>query len=536
MSSIVVTANETSTMDRAETRRVLLGAGLGMTFEWYDFFLYAILAVTFSSLFFPEGNRSVALLASFATFGAGFVVRPFGAIVFGRLGDTIGRRYTFLITITIMGLGTAAIGVLPTFAQVGWVAPALLVVCRLIQGLALGGEYGGATTYVAEHSSPERRGFLTSCVQATVWIGQIAGVLTVLVCRLSMSPADFAAWGWRLPFLLSVVLLVISVYVRLKLRESPLFVRMKAEGKRSRAPITEALASLANLKLVLLGFMVSAAQGVISYSGQVYVLSYLEAVLRVDGVVVTSIMGGVLVCGIPMVLVIGWASDKIGRKWLLLGGCLLFTLSAMPLFRALTHFANPALEEFQAHTPIVVSANDCSFRLFVTPTTKLSECDRVRGFLSRFGLSYESLPATGEDVVTTIGATEIRNFKPAELTAALKSAGYSDRADTSRINFVGLVAVLLVLALCSSLVYAPLAAFLVEQFPTRIRYTSVSVAYNFGGGWFGGLAPFVISALAVYSGNIYAGFYYPIALTALVFVIGVIAIREKKDVRLSEGR
>ncbi len=535
MTSIAVAANDMSRADGAETRRVVLGACLGTAFEWYDFFLYAVLAVFFGALFYPKGNETAGLLASLATFGAGFVVRPFGAILFGRLGDTIGRKYTFLVTIFIMGLATAGVGVLPTFNQIGWAAPVLLVALRLLQGLALGGEYGGAATYVAEHSSDERRGLLTAWIQTTVSVGQIMGLAVVLVCRLSMSAEQFAAWGWRLPFLFSVVLLAISVYIRLKLHESPLFAQMKAKGKQSRAPITEALGSPANAKFVLLGLIVSASQGVISYSGQVYVISYLEAVLKVDNIVVISLVGATLAAGIPMVVAIGWASDRLGRKWLLLSGCLLFTLAAMPLYRALTHFANPALEEFQARTPIVVSANDCNFRIFVTPSTPLSTCDRVRDFLTRSGLSYELRPGEGADVITTIGLIEIRNFAPAELVSVLKQAGYPERADLSRINYVGMLAVLLVLTLCSSLVYAPLAAFLVEQFPTRIRYTSVSVAYNIGTGWFGGLAPFVISALAVRSGNIYAGFYYPVVLAAVVFILGALMIREKKRVFLGEG-
>jgi MFS family permease len=536
MSSIAVVADGAAKLDGAETRRVVFGACLGTAFEWYDFFLYAVLAVFFGALFFPRGNETAGLLASLATFGAGFVVRPFGAILFGRLGDTIGRKYTFLVTIVIMGLATAAVGALPTFEQIGWAAPVLLVTLRLLQGLALGGEYGGAATYVAEHSSDERRGLLTSWIQTTVSIGQIMGLLVVLVCRLSMSSEDFASWGWRLPFLFSIVLLAVSVYIRLKLHESPLFAQMKARGKQSRAPLTEALGSIVNLKLILLGLIVSAAQGVISYSGQVYIISYLEAVLKVDNITVISLIGVALVSGIPMVVAIGWASDRLGRKWLLLGGCLLFALTAMPLYRALTHFANPALEEFQDRMPIVVSANDCNFRIFVTPATQLSTCDRIRDFLTRSGLSYESRPAPGADVVTTIGTTEVRNFAVPEFAAALKQAGYPVKADPARINYVGVLSVLLVLTLCSSLIYAPLAAFLVEQFPTRIRYTSVSVAYNIGTGWFGGLAPLVISALAVKTGNIYAGFYYPVILAALVFVIGAVLIRDKKDVLLSESQ
>src|SRR5450432_859239 len=373
-----------------EEKRVIFASSLGTVFEWYDFYLYATLAPFFAALFFPKGNDTAALLSAFATYAAGFLVRPFGALVFGRLGDIVGRKYTFLVTILVMGFSTFAVGLLPTFAAVGWLAPIMLVSLRLLQGLALGGEYGGAATYVAEHAAPGRRGYDTAWIQTTATLGFFLSLAVIGICRFGnvMTPADFAQWGWRIPFLVSLILLVFSVYIRLKLNESPIFQKMKAEGKGSKAPLTDSFLRYPNNKLVLLALLgATAGQGVVWYTGQFYALFFLTITLKVDGQTAYTLIAIALLLGTPFFIVFGALSDKIGRLKIILAGCLIAALTYFPLFQALTHYVNPALEAYAQKNPISMQAKDCSFHIFVTPFTKYTECDRAKDYLTKSGLS-----------------------------------------------------------------------------------------------------------------------------------------------------
>src|ERR1700680_1903627 len=374
---------------KSEERRVIFASSLGTVFEWYDFYLYATLAPFFAALFFPKGNDTAALLSAFATYAAGFLVRPFGALVFGRIGDLVGRKYTFLVTIVVMGSATFAVGLLPTFQSIGWGAPVLLVSLRLLQGLALGGEYGGAATYVAEHAPQNQRGYDTSWIQTTATLGFFLALLVIYLCRFTgwMEPKDFAEWGWRVPFLVSLVLLIFSVYIRLKLNESPVFQRMKAEGKGSKAPLRDSFLKYPNNKYVLLALLgATAGQGVVWYTGQFYALFFLTITLKLDYVSAYSLIGISLLIGTPFFIFFGWLSDKIGRLKIILAGCLIAAVTYFPLFKALTHYVNPALETFQTANPITVAAKDCQFHIFVGPWSKFSECDKAKDFLTKSGL------------------------------------------------------------------------------------------------------------------------------------------------------
>jgi MFS family permease len=519
-------------IDRAH-RRLIFASSLGTVFEWFDFYLYGTLAVFFGSLFFPPGNDTAAFLASLATFGAGFAVRPLGAIVFGRLGDLIGRKHTFLITIIVMGASTALVGVLPTYAQVGIWAPVLLVTLRLAQGLALGGEYGGAATYVAEHAPPNRRGYYTSWIQTTATLGFFLSLAVILGCRVGFGEEAFRAWGWRVPFLVSVLLLAISVYIRLKLEESPLFIEMKQSGTHSRAPLTESFARWDNLKLVLLAlFGAACGQGVVWYTGQFYALFFLQNTLKVDFGLSYVLIGSALLIGTPFFVLFGRLSDRIGRKRIIIAGCVAAALTLFPIFRGLTHFANPALAEFEQRAAITVAARDCHFNIFAKPSTP---CDRARDFLTKAGLSYESLPFNGtDDVVTTIAGSALVGFDEAALRAALQRSGYPATADPARVNAPMTVLLLTVLMLYVTMVYGPIAAFLVELFPTRIRYSSMSLPYHIGNGWFGGFLPFIAAALVVKSGNIYSGLWYPVAIAVLTAVVGGLFIVDRRGVDLRQ--
>src|SRR5450432_513471 len=404
--------------EKSEERRVIFASSLGTVFEWYDFYIYATLAPFFAALFFPSGNATAALLASFATYAAGFLVRPFGALVFGRIGDLVGRKYTFLVTILVMGFSTFAVGLLPTFATVGWLAPIMLVSLRLLQGLALGGEYGGAATYVAEHAAPGRRGYDTAWIQTTATLGFFLSLAVIGICRFGnvMTPADFAQWGWRIPFLVSLLLLIFSVYIRLKLNESPIFQKMKAEGKGSKSPLTDSFLRYPNNKLVLLALLgATAGQGVVWYTGQFYALFFLTITLKMDGLTAYTMIGLALLIGTPFFVVFGALSDKIGRLKIILFGCLIASVTYFPLFKALTHYVNPALESFQIANPMSVSAapQNCQFHIFVGPWSTFSDCDKAKDFLTKAGLSFTStdLPAGATDsVVTKIGATELKGF------------------------------------------------------------------------------------------------------------------------------
>ena len=513
-------------------KRVIFASSLGTVFEWYDFYLYATLAPFFAALFFPPGNATAALLSSFVTYAAGFLVRPFGALFFGRIGDLVGRKYTFLITIVVMGASTAAVGLLPTYATIGFLAPILLVLLRLLQGLALGGEYGGAATYVAEHAPHGKRGYDTAWIQTTATLGLFMALLVIGFCRWKMGADTFKSWGWRLPFLVSLVLLAFSVYIRLKLQESPIFKAMKSQGKGSKAPLTDSFANWSNAKIVLLAlFGATAGQGVVWYAGQFYALFFLTIYLKVDYLTAYILIAVSLVIGTPFFIVFGALSDKIGRKWIIMAGCLIAALTYFPLFKALTHNVNPALEDYAAKTPISVAATDCKMHIFPTPKTVFSDCDKAKDLLTKNGLSFTSLPAqNGESVVTKIGSVELHGFKEDDYKAALKTTGYPDKFDKSGLNWGTTILILFILVVYVTMVYGPIAAFLVELFPTRIRYTSMSLPYHIGNGWFGGMLPLLATAIVASRGNIYAGLWYPIIVAIMSFVIGAIFIRETKDV------
>jgi len=516
---------------RPEEKRVIFASSLGTVFEWYDFYLYATLAPFFASLFFPKGNDTAALLSAFATYAAGFLVRPFGALVFGRIGDIVGRKYTFLITIICMGAATFGVGLLPTYASIGWTAPIILVALRLLQGLALGGEYGGAATYVAEHAAEHRRGYDTSWIQTTATIGFFLSLGVILVCRTTQTPAEFADWGWRIPFLLSLVLLIFSVYIRMKLEESPVFKKIKAEGRTSKAPLTESFARWGNAKIVLLALLgATAGQGVVWYTGQFYALFFLIISLKLDYQLAYILIGISLVIGTPFFIFFGWLSDHIGRKKIIMLGCLLAVVTYFPLFKGLTHYVNPALETANANTPITVAATDCTFHIFVGPWSRFSACDKTKDFLTKQGISFKSVPAVdGQSVRTTIGNVTIDGHDEARLKTALKDAGFPTKADTSQVNWVMAELILVIMVIYVTMVYGPIAAFLVELFPARIRYTSMSLPYHIGNGWFGGMLPLLATAMVAASGDIYYGLWYPIVVAAMTLVIGSLFLRETKD-------
>jgi len=522
----------------SEERRVIIASSAGTVFEWYDFYLYATLAPFFAALFFPKGNATAALLAAFATYAAGFLVRPFGALVFGRIGDLVGRKYTFLVTILVMGISTAAVGLLPTYEQIGVFAPIILVTLRLAQGLALGGEYGGAATYVAEHAPDNKRGYSTAWIQTTATFGFFLSLLVIGVCRITMSPAAFSVWGWRIPFLISILLLITSVYIRLKLNESPVFTRMKASGTASKSPLRDSFLKYPNNKLVLLALLgATAGQGVVWYTGQFYALFFLSITLKVDYLTTYQLIGASLLIGTPFFLVFGALSDRIGRLKIILAGCLLAAVTYFPIFKALTHFANPALEAYQERTKITVAATDCQFHLFPLPSTRFSDCDKAKDFLTKSGLSFASSPATSAaTVVTRIGDRELVGWDEAKYKAALKESGYSATADKAQINYPMTLLMLVLMIIYVTMVYGPIAAFLVELFPTNIRYTSMSLPYHIGNGWFGGMLPLLATAMVSLRGDIYFGLWYPIIVALVTVAIGALFLRDTKGVKIqNEG-
>jgi len=550
-------------LDRGH-KLVIFASSLGTVFEWYDFYIYGTLAVFFGKLFFPPGNESAAYLSSLALFGVGFSVRPFGALVFGRIGDLVGRKYTFLITIMVMGLSTALVGLLPTYGQIGFLAPVALVFLRLAQGLALGGEYGGAATYVAEHAPPGKRGFYTSWIQTTATLGLFLSLAVIGVLRvwlghpnnpaLPKGPTAFEAWGWRIPFLLSVVLLAISVYIRLKLSESPVFAEMKAQGGGSKAPLTESFARWANAKIVLKAlFGATAGQGVVWYCGQFYALYFLTTTLKVDYIHSYLFIAIALLIGTPFFVIMGRLSDRIGRKPIMLLGCLLAVLTYQPIFHALTVSANPALVAAVERSPVTLRTADYRGRLALTlealgdaavkivrPTKPVSEVDKARAYLNSKGIPFSLAPAGPEsELVLEVNGRTVPGFNAKAYDAALVGSGY-DRivdpktkfADPEAMDMPRIVALLTVLVLYVTLVYGPIAAFLVELFPTRIRYTSMSLPYHIGNGWFGGFLPLIAASIALYTGDIYSGLWYPIGIAAFCFVIGLIVLPETKDVSI----
>jgi MFS family permease len=531
-------------------RKVVLASSLGTVFEWYDFYLYGSLAAIIAKQFFSALNPTGAFLFALLAFAAGFAVRPFGALVFGRLGDLIGRKYTFLVTIVIMGASTFLVGVLPTYATIGIAAPITLIALRLLQGLALGGEYGGAATYVAEHAPHGRRGFYTSFIQTTATLGLFLSLLVILGCRLWLGSEAFEAWGWRIPFLLSVVLLGISVWIRLQLNESPLFQQMKAEGTQSKAPIKESFFT-ANGRIALLALLgATAGQAVVWYCGQFYALFFLTQTLKIDATTANLLIAGSLALGTAFFVVFGWLSDRIGRKPIVLGGCLIAALTYFPIFQALTHYGNPALEAASSTNPVVVTAdpNRCSFQFNPVGTaTFTSSCDIAKASLARTGIPYSNVEAPAGSIATvTVGRTLVASYEgsgadPAaadrfasELKAALTAAGYPEKADPARINRPMLLLLLTVLVIYVTMVYGPIAAWLVELFPTRIRYTSMSLPYHIGNGWFGGFLPTTAFAMVAATGNIYQGLWYPIVVAVMTLVIGALFLPETKDVDIAK--
>jgi MFS family permease len=524
-------------VSKAEERRVIFASSLGTVFEWYDFYLYAVLAPFFSTLFFPSENPTAALLAAFVTYAAGFLVRPFGAIVFGRIGDLVGRKYTFLITISVMGASTFLVGLLPTFKTVGWAAPTILTLLRLTQGLALGGEYGGAATYVAEHAPTDKRGRATAWIQTTATVGLLLALAVIWTCRKTMAKEDFAAWGWRIPFVLSLVLLMFSVYIRLKLQESPVFRRMKEEGRGSKHPLTESFLRYPNNKYVLLALLGAVAgQGVVWYTGQFQALFFLSSTLKVDPLIVYPLTAVSLVIGTPFFLIFGRLSDRIGRLKIILAGCLIAALTYIPLFKGLTHYANPALEEFQDKVKVTVAADpaNCEIHIFRGPWTKFTACDNAKDYLTSRGISYDQLPAVaGKAAVVTIDNVQIDGWigpaKPDSekaAAAALKDKGYPTAANPDKINYFMVILILSIMVIYVTMVYGPIAAYLVEMFPTKIRYTSMSLPYHIGNGWFGGMLPLVFTAVVAASGDIYRGLWYPIIVALITVIIGAIFLRE----------
>jgi MFS family permease len=520
----------------SEEKLVIFASSLGTIFEWYDFYLYAVLAPFFAALFFPAGNATAALLSAFAAYAAGFLVRPFGALIFGRIGDLVGRKYTFLVTIVVMGASTFLTGLLPTFAQIGWLAAILLVLLRLAQGLALGGEYGGAATYVAEHARAGERGYATSWIQTTATLGLLLALIVIALCREYMTPDDFKNWGWRIPFLISVVLLAFSVYIRLKLHESPIFEKMKEEGKGSKAPLTESFFHYPNNKYVLLALLgATAGQGVVWYTGQFYALFFLTITLKLNYVLAYMMIGISLLIGTPFFIFFGWLSDRIGRLKIIMAGCIIAAVTYFPLFAALTHYVNPGLEAFAQKNPIVVTTDTatCQFHIFVGPWSTFSDCDKAQDFLTKSGLSFKKMAgAAGSAPSLQIGATKVDGFAPATWQAALDAAGYPKTADPKSINWPMAELILFIMVIYVTMVYGPIAAFLVELFPTKIRYTSMSLPYHIGNGWFGGMLPLTATALVAATGDIYFGLWYPIVVAVMTFIIGTLLLRETKDTNI----
>ena len=533
---------------------VIAASSLGTVFEWYDFYLYGLLATILSAQFFSGVNETTGFILALAAFAAGFAVRPLGAIIFGRVGDLVGRKNTFLVTMAIMGVSTFCVGLLPNYASIGIAAPILLVTLRILQGLALGGEYGGAATYVAEHAPHDRRGFHTSFIQTTATVGLFAALIVVIATRTWMGEEAFAAWGWRLPFLLSLFLLAVSMWIRMQLEESPVFRQMKAEGTTSKAPLTEAFASWPNLKLVLIAlFGAVAGQAVVWYTGQFYALFFLEKILRVDGATANIMIAIALVIGTPFFLVFGWLSDRIGRKKIILAGCLIAALTYFPLFASLSKAVNPTLYAAQAQSPVSVIADpdDCSVQFDPIGKNKFDRksCDITKAFLAKAGVGYsEQAAPPGQPARLQIGGEVIQAPDPADLAgtargdaiksfqaaagAKLKAAGYPEKADPAQINRPMAIAILTLLVIYVTMVYGPIAAMLVELFPARIRYTSMSLPYHIGNGWFGGFLPTIAFAIVAATGNIYSGLWYPVIVALATVIIGALLLPETRDRRI----
>jgi len=535
----------------AEQRKVIFASSLGTVFEWYDFYLYGSLAAIIARQFFSGLDAGSAFIFALLAFAAGFIVRPFGALVFGRLGDMIGRKYTFLVTIVIMGLSTFIVGLLPSYDSIGVAAPVILIGLRMLQGLALGGEYGGAAVYVAEHAPRGKRGAYTAWIQTTASLGLFLSLLIILGVRTAVGEAAFADWGWRVPFIVSILLLAVSVYIRLTLNESPAFRKMKSEGRTSKTPVAESFGQWKNLKVVILALLgLTAGQAVVWYSGQFYSLFFLTQALKVDAFTASILVAYSLMLGTPFFLVFGALSDRIGRKPIIMTGCLLAALTYFPVFGALTAAANPELAAAQVMNKVVVMADpeECSFQFNPTGAAKFtSSCDVAKQVLADASVSYDNVDApAGTLARIQIGSTQITSYSIKGLGAEdarrkdaafrrlvaddLKAAGYPVQADPAKVDKLKVTALLFYLVLLVTMVYGPIAAMLVELFPTRIRYTSMSLPYHIGNGWFGGLLPTTAFAIVAQTGNMYTGLWYPVLIAAASFVIGTLFLKETKDV------
>ena len=535
-------AAEEHTVDRSD-KLVILASSVGTVIEWYDFYLYGSLAAIITAQFFSGVNETTGFIFALMAFAAGFAVRPFGAIVFGRMGDLWGRKNTFLVTMLLMGLSTFVVGLLPSYAVIGVAAPIILVLMRLVQGLALGGEYGGAATYVAEHAPPGKRGFYTSFIQITATAGLMLSLLVILGVRSAIGEDAFKEWGWRIPFLVSILLLGVSLWIRLKLSESPAFKRMKAEGKGSTTPLKDSFGKWPNLKLVLLAlFGLAAGQAVVWYTGQFYALFFLEKTLKVDPALANVLIAISLALATPFFVFWGWLSDKVGRKPIILIGCLLAALTYFPLFHALTGAANPQLARAVEAAPVTVVADpaDCAFQFDPVGKAKFdSSCDMAKSYLAKAGVTYETIAAPAGSVAEVrIGDTVVPGLSDPsgkadwekQLGAALTAAGYPGKADSALVNKPLVVAILFVLVFYVTMVYGPIAAALIEMFPTKVRYTSMSLPYHIGNGWFGGFLPTTAFAMVAATGNIYYGLWYPIVVAVLTVIVGGLLIRDRKDV------
>ena len=550
----LASGGEEHTVDRSD-RLVILASSVGTVIEWYDFYLYGSLAAIITVQFFSGVNETTGYIFALMAFAAGFAVRPFGAIVFGRLGDLWGRKNTFLVTMLLMGLSTFVVGLLPPYAVIGIAAPIILVLMRLIQGLALGGEYGGAATYVAEHAPQGKRGFYTSFIQITATAGLVLSLVVILSVRLAVGEDAFAAWGWRIPFLVSILLLGVSLWIRLKLAESPSFKKMKAEGKGSKTPLKDSFGKWPNLKIVLIALLgLTAGQAVIWYTGQFYALFFLERVMKVDATLVYVLLTIALVAASPFFIFWGWLSDKVGRKPIILAGCLIAALTYFPLFNALTQAANPKLAAAAASAPVTVYADPADCNLQFDPVGKTvfnHSCDVAKSYLAKAGVTYTNVAAPAGTVAEVrIGdQAVIPSFRgdamaPADFAAqkktwdkslgeALTAAGYPAKADSALVNKPMVVLILFILGFYVTMVYGPIAAALVEMFPTNIRYTSMSLPYHIGNGWFGGFLPTTAFAIVAATGNIYSGLWYPIVVAVATVVLGFLFVKEGKDVDLN---
>ena len=525
----------------AEERKVIFASSLGTVFEWYDFYIYGTLGAFLAKYFFSNVPPAVGFIFALLAFAAGFAVRPFGALIFGRLGDMIGRKYTFLITMTLMGVGTFFIGLLPGYDTWGLAAPIVLIALRLVQGLALGGEYGGAAIYVAEHAPQNKRGYYTSWIQTTATLGLFMALLLILGIRNWMGEDKFGDWGWRIPFLASGVLLLISIWIRLSLNESPIFQRMKEEGKTSKRPLSEAFGEWSNAKIAILALLgATAGEAVVWYGGQFYALFFLTQTLKVPGSTAQILIVTALALGTPFFIIFGWLSDKIGRKPIIMAGFLLAAVTYFPIFKGITHFANPKLEAALNAAPVVVISDpsECSFQFKATGTEKFTTgCDTAKSALVNLSVNYTNQEApkgtpaqvkVGEQTLTATAADFAKS-----LAAAIKAHGYPASADPNEINFVMTTLLLWLLVVYVTLVYAPIAAWLVELFPSRIRYSGLSLPYHIGNGWFGGFLPATVFAIVAWTGNIYSGLWYPVAIALMSLVIGFLFLPETKDVDIT---